>query len=130
MAKTRFRVGFVRLQPGRSWANRAHLPALRSLVHDFEVVGVASTTLASAEKAAAACQVPRAFSNAAELAASPDVDVVTVTVRVPQHLEVVRTALSAGKHVYCEWPLGNGLAEAEEVAALAQRHGVLGIVEC
>ena len=102
MAKARFRVGIVGLQPGGSWANRAHLPALRSLAHDFEVVGVANTTLASAERAAAACGVPRAFSNAAELAASPDVDVVTVTVRVPQHLEVVRTALSAGKHVYCE----------------------------
>ena len=130
MAKTRFRVGIVGLQPGESCANRAHLPALRSLIHDFEVVGIANTTLASAEKAAAACGIPRAFSSAAELAASPDVDVVTVTVRVPQHLEVVRTALSAGKHIYCEWPLGNGLAEAEEIAALAQRHGVLGIAGC
>ena len=31
------------------------------------------------------------------------------------------TALNAGKHVYCEWPLGANLAEAEEMAALAPR---------
>ena len=32
----------------------------------------------------------------------------------------MKAAIGAGKHVYCEWPLGNGLAEAEEMAALAQ----------
>jgi len=64
----------------------------------------------------------------AELVTSPDVDVVTVTVKVPHHLELVKAALEAGKHVYCEWPLGNGLAEAEELAALAKKKGVLGVV--
>ena len=125
-----YRLGFE-LAPSLTQQRSTLPPPLPpTLVHDFEVVGVANTTLASAEKAAAACQVPRAFSSAAKLAASPDVDVVTVTVRVPRPLEVVRTALSAGKHVYCEWPLGNGLAEAEEIAALAQRHGALDIVGC
>jgi predicted dehydrogenase len=37
-------------------------------------------------------------------------------------------AITAGKHVYCEWPLGNGLAEAQELARLAKEKGVLGIV--
>jgi predicted dehydrogenase len=29
-------------------------------------------------------------------------------------------AIEAGKHVYCEWPLGANLAEAEEMAAAAE----------
>ena len=29
-------------------------------------------------------------------------------------------ALSAGKHIYCEWPLGRNLAETEELGAAAQ----------
>jgi predicted dehydrogenase len=29
--------------------------------------------------------------------------------------------------VYCEWPLGNGLKEAEELAALAKKKGVLAV---
>src|SRR5207237_10742272 len=33
----------------------------------------------------------------------------------------------AGKAVYCEWPLGNGLNEAETLAALAKTKGVLAI---
>ncbi|MFI0848534.1 Gfo/Idh/MocA family protein [Mesorhizobium sp. IMUNJ 23232] len=128
MAAKRFRVGIVGLQPGRSWASRAHVPALRALADDFEIAGVANTSQASAEAAASAAGIPRAFADVAELVASPDVDIVAVTVKVPHHFELVKAAVGAGKHVYCEWPLGNGLAEAEEMAALAKARGVLGVV--
>jgi predicted dehydrogenase len=56
---------------------------------------------------------------------SPAVDVVAVTVKVPHHLELASAALGAGKAVYCERPLGNGLNEAETLAALARGRGVL-----
>ncbi|HEY7245129.1 MAG TPA: Gfo/Idh/MocA family oxidoreductase [Xanthobacteraceae bacterium] len=128
MTGQRFKVGIVGLQPGRSWAARAHVPALRALSESFEIVGVANTSLASAEKAAAATGLPQAFADVAELIAAPEIDIVTVTVKVPHHLEIVKAAIGAGKHVYCEWPLGNGLAEAEELAALARAKGVLGVV--
>jgi predicted dehydrogenase len=128
MTAQRFKVGIVGLQPSRSWAARAHVPALRALSETFEIVGVANTSLASAEKAAAATDLPRAFADVAELIAAPEVDIVTVTVKVPAHLEIVKAAIKARKHVYCEWPLGNGLAEAEELAALARTEGVLGVV--
>src|SRR5207249_8795989 len=36
-------------------------------------------------------------------------------------------ALEADKAVYCEWPLGNGLEEAETLAALARKKGVLAV---
>jgi predicted dehydrogenase len=128
MTGQRFKVGIVGLQPGRSWAARAHVPALRALPESFEIAGVANTSLASAEKAAAATGLSRAFADVAELIASPEVDIVAVTVKVPPHLEIAKAAIAAGKHVYCEWPLGNGLAEAEELAALARARGVLGVV--
>jgi len=124
----RLGVGIVGLQPGRSWAAKAHIPALRALSDTFEIVGVANSSRASAEAAAAAAGLPRAFADVAELVASPDVDIVAVTVKVPHHLELVTAAIAAGKHVYCEWPLGNGLAEAEEMAALARARGVLGVI--
>lgn len=54
MEKKRWKVGIVGLEPGRSWAARAHVPALRALSDDIEIVGVANTSLASAETAAAA----------------------------------------------------------------------------
>jgi predicted dehydrogenase len=128
MAGQRFGVGIVGVEPGRSWAARGHIPALRALSETFEIVGVANTSKASSEAAAAATGLPRAFADVAELVAAPEVDIVTVAVKVPPHLQIVKAAIAAGKHVYCEWPLGKNLAEAEEMAALAQAKGVLGVV--
>ena len=125
MSKIRLGVGIVGLQPGRSWAAVAHVPALRALADDFAIIGVANTTQASAEAAAKACDLPRAFANASALIASPEVDVVVVTVKVPHHFAIVREAIAAGKHIYCEWPLGNGLDEARELARLAQEAGIV-----
>jgi predicted dehydrogenase len=126
--KKRFRVGIVGLSAQRGWATAAHLPALRASADDFELVGVANTRLESAKAAAAAFGLPRAFESAAALAASPDIDVVVVTVKVAHHREVVTTALQAGKSVYCEWPLGNGLTEALELARLAKESKAVTVV--
>ncbi len=127
MARKRFRVGIVGLQPGRSWAARAHVPALRMLADDFEIAGVANTSRASAEAAAQACDLPRAYEDVADLVADAGIDIVAVTVKVPHHRQIVTAALNAGKHIYCEWPLGRTLAEAEEMAALARKAGVLAV---
>jgi predicted dehydrogenase len=105
----------------------AHVPALRALADDFDIVGVANTSHASALAAAAACAIPHAFTSVADLINSPGVDIVVVTVKVPHHFEIVTAAIQAGKQIYCEWPLGNGLAEAQELARLAREKDVLGV---
>ena len=128
MSKQRFKVGIVGLQPGRSWAARGHVPALCALPESFEIAGVANTSLESSQAAAAAMGLPKAYANVAEMVSAPEIDIVTVTVKVAHHLEIVKAAIEAGKHVYCEWPLGNGLAEAEELAAVARAKGVLGVI--
>lgn len=128
MADKKIRVGFIGLNPGIHWAATAHIPALNALSDDFQVVGVANTSLASAQRAAEAFGVPHAFENAQALINSPEVDLVVVTVKVPHHHELVTAALNAGKHVYCEWPLGNGLEEARELTELAEAKGRVAVV--
>lgn len=119
----RIGVGIVGLTPGRSWAARAHVPALRAL-DDYRLVGIANTTAESARAAAEALQIDRAFDSVHSLANDPEVDLVAVTVKVPHHREVVDTVFAAGKMLYCEWPLGNGLDDAEAMAARARDLGV------
>lgn len=116
-------VGIVGLTPGRSWAARAHVPALQELP-EFDLVGVANSSAESAAAAAQALGIPRSYASVQLLLDDPDVDLVAVTVKVPHHREVVAAALDAHKMVYCEWPLGNGLAEAEAMAAMACRNGI------
>lgn len=125
----RFGVGIVGMKAGVTWASTAHLPALQHLSDDYRVVGLANTSHESALAAVQATGIERAFRSVDELIACPEVDVVTVTVRVPHHFAIAKAALQAGKHVYCEWPLGNGLPEAIALADIArdcQRLGVAG----
>src|SRR3954469_7752195 len=123
----RIRVGIIGVNPDRGWAAQAHIPALRSLADDFEITALSTSRRKSADAAGKLFGVPLVFDNHQELVNSPAVDVVAVTVKVPYHLELATAALDAGKAVYCEWPLGNGLNEAEILAALAKSKGVLAV---
>lgn len=121
------RVGFIGLNPDSHWAATAHLPALATLSDKFVVTGVANSTFESAKHTAQVLNLPYAFESAKALAQSDDIDIVVVTVKVPYHFELVSAALEAGKHVYCEWPLGNGLEEARALAALAKDKNVVAV---
>src|SRR3989475_6734095 len=123
----RIRVGIIGANPDRGWAAQAHIPALRSLPDDFEITALSTSRRESADAASRRFGVPLAFDNTQDLVTRADVDVVAITVKVPHHLELATAALEARKAVYCEWPLGNGLAEAEALAALAKKEGVLAV---
>ena len=108
---SKIRVGIVGASPSRGFASIAHIPALQALP-DFEIALYARRGRNSAEAAARHFGVPLAFSDPEKLAQHPDVDLVTVSVKVPDHYRPVMAAIEAGKHVYCEWPLGRDTDEA------------------
>jgi predicted dehydrogenase len=124
----KIRVGIIGVNPDRGWAAQAHIPALKSLPDDFEIMALSTTKRESADAASILFNIPLAFDNHEDLVNSPEVDVVVITVKVPHHLELATAALEAGKAVYCEWPLGNGLKEAETLAELAKKKKVLAVV--
>src|SRR5947209_8643784 len=127
MAK-KIRVGIIGANPDRGWAAQAHIPALKSLSDDYEITALSTSRRESADAASTRFGVPLAFDNHQELVNSAAVDVVAITVKVPYHLKLATEALGAAKAVYCEWPLGNGLNEAQTLAALAKKKGVLAVV--
>ncbi len=111
------------------WAVRAHLPALKALPALYEVVAVCTTRMETAAAAAQRFDVPHAYDSVERmLAARPEIDVVCASVRPAVHHQVVMAALRAGKHVYCEHPLGISTAQAREMTELAQRNGLHTIV--
>jgi predicted dehydrogenase len=122
-ASSKIRVGIVGLSPTRGFASIAHIPALRALP-DFEIAAVCTTSPESAEATARHFGIPLAFSDPEKLARHPDIDLVTVTVKVPDHYRPVMAAIEAGKHVYCEWPLGRNTDEAQRMLDAAEREGV------
>ncbi len=123
----KIRVGIVGASANRGFASIAHIPALRALPQ-FEIAAVCTTRQESAEAAARHYAVPLAFSNPDAMARHPDVDLVTVSVKVPDHYDPVMAAIAAGKHVYCEWPLGRDTEEAGQMLEAAERAGIRHVV--
>ena len=121
-AKT-LRVGIIGANPDGGWARESHIPALQAL-SGLELAAVAGKTQQSADAAARAFGVGRAYGDAADLFRDPDIELVTVAVTLPAHRELLLSALAAGKHVYCEYPLGLDVEESRQLAQAAQGAGV------
>ncbi|OIV38991.1 oxidoreductase [Mangrovactinospora gilvigrisea] len=102
-----------------------HRRALRAA--GAELAGVlASTPERSAETAAA--WGTRGYASLEELLADDSVAVVHVCTPNHLHAEQAERALDAGRHVVCEKPLGVSAAEAERLAAAAERAGKVAAV--
>ncbi|OJD37152.1 oxidoreductase [Diplodia corticola] len=131
------RVGFIGLSATGSWASSAHLPYLKSS-SKYRITALLNSSVDSARAAIAAHgldpSTTKAYGTADDLAAADDVDLVVCSVRVDKHFALLRPLLereggaSAVKAIYCEWPLGANLAEAEELAELARARGVRTLV--
>ncbi|TVV75962.1 Gfo/Idh/MocA family protein [Sphingomonas solaris] len=122
MTNAPLRIGFAGANAERGWARDAHLRAVRA-VPDLTVKAVSARTQVIADAAAIWFGAQVAYADSLAMVRDPEVDIVAVTVKVPEHRGIVLAALEAGKHVYSEWPLGRDLAETKELAAAAQRAG-------
>ncbi|WP_042160892.1 Gfo/Idh/MocA family protein [Paenibacillus gorillae] len=117
------RVGIIGGSINNGWAKHTHIPAIQQL-EELQLVAVSTSRRESAEQSALEFGIPYAFANANEMAQHPEVDMVVVSVKVGEHYDAVHAALSAGKPVYCEWPLGANTVEAIEMQQLAEAIGV------
>lgn len=120
-------VGIIGLSATGGWASRAHVGALRAL-DGYELRALTASSPQSAALAGREYGESLVCSDATALVARDDVDLVVVAVKVPHHLELVTLGLEAGKMVFSEWPLGNGLSETEALADLAREQRVRTVV--
>ena len=72
-------------------------------------------------------QVPgaRATRELDDLLGDPELEAIAITTPVPTHAELALRVIEAGKHCFVEKPLAQSVEAAEEVAAAAERVGVV-----
>jgi predicted dehydrogenase len=99
-----------------------HVDAVRRL-GDVEVIAIAGSSQASAERRAQELRIDRAYAQYQDLIDDDDVDVVHNTTPNYLHFDVTMAALRAGKHVVSDKPLAMNRDEARKLrdAALAAR---------
>jgi len=121
--KEKLRVGII--GAGR-WSSRAHIPGwVRSNLCD--VVCLCDIDRALAEERAKQFGIPEVCTDAYEMIARSDLDVIDVCTRDEHgetHEPLSRAALESGKHVLVEKPVAQDYRTVRELAALARSKGL------
>jgi len=103
---------------------KAVIPPLLSSERN-KLISVSSRSLQRAETFAHDQGLPVAFGSYEELLASPEIDVVYISLPNTLHAEWTIKAVRAGKHVLCEKPLAVTVEEVDAVGAEARQAGVV-----
>ncbi len=98
-------------------------------VDGVAVTAIAARDRARAEKFAAKHKIPNVHDGYESLVTAADIDAVYIPLPNGLHAPWVKRALEAGKHVLCEKPFTSNAAEAENVAAAADAHPDLVVME-
>lgn len=120
---------------GMGWMGMVHSRAYRQVADRFYDSGIRPRLVICADDVAARAQAAQEIQGFAhyttdwhEVLAHPDVQVVNIASPNFLHLEMVRAAAAAGKHIFCEKPVGRSPEETAEIEALARRAGVMSFV--
>ncbi|MET8146713.1 Gfo/Idh/MocA family oxidoreductase, partial [Sphaerisporangium sp. NPDC005288] len=118
---------------GYAFMGRVHSQAWRSVGAFFDLpvtpVMAALSGRSGDRTAAAAASLGWAAveTDWKDLVARDDVQIVDICTPGDSHAEIAIAALEAGKHVICEKPLANTVAEAEAMVAAAERAAARGV---
>jgi predicted dehydrogenase len=118
---------------GYAFMGAAHSQAWRTAPRFFDLplaprmVALGGRSAAAVAEAAARLAWESTETDWRALIARADVDLVDVCTPGDTHAEIAIAALEAGKHVLCEKPLANTVAEAEAMTAAAERAAARGV---
>jgi predicted dehydrogenase len=106
--------------------NIAPLNVAGYLEHErCDVVAVCDPRIELAERRAREWEVPRVYTRLEDLLDDSDVDAVEILSPTHLHKDHVVAAARAGKHVSCQKPMANSVADARIMLAAADESGVL-----
>ncbi|MET4618983.1 putative dehydrogenase [Arthrobacter sp. 2762] len=116
--------GFMGAAHSQGWRTS---PRVFDLPADAEMAVIVGRDAAAVAKAASKWGWAESATDWREVIARDDIDVVDIVTPGDSHAEIAIAALDAGKHVLCEKPLANTVAEAEAMAAAAERATARGV---
>lgn len=122
------RIGLV----GFGWMGQAHSRAYRAIPTYFpeegvgpRLVGVADSSPDRVKLALENFGYESGTADWRDLVARQDIDVIDITAPTAMHMEIAQAAAAAGKHVFCEKPVG---IEPAETAAIERAARVAGVI--
>ena len=117
---------------GMGWMGMAHSRSYRNVVERFPDLEVEPKLVACADEVVERGQSAQdrfgfmySTQNWQRLISDDEIDVITVATPNSRHLEIVTSAVRAGKHVFCEKPVGRTPIETQHMADLSSRAGII-----
>ena len=95
-----------------------------ALCANTEIYAVGARDQQKANAFAAQYNIPHAYAGYAEVFNHPQVDAIYIASPHTLHIEHIKQAIRAGKHVLCEKPIVTDVDALSEVIALAKQHKV------
>jgi len=92
---------------------------------DVEIAAIASRSPGKATESARELGIPNGYGSYEELLADKSIEAVYIPLPNHLHLEWIKKAADAGKHVLCEKPLGMNAQEVEEAIDYTRKKGVI-----
>ncbi|MGQ9631610.1 MAG: Gfo/Idh/MocA family protein [bacterium] len=105
-------------------ANSAHLPAIKALSDEVELVAVVDTIEERAKKSFERFGAGKMYLSTEEAFKDPEIDAVVLCLAHHLHAPVTVEACGAGLHVLVEKPMANTVEEADRMIEAAERAGV------
>ncbi|MCL1795726.1 MAG: Gfo/Idh/MocA family oxidoreductase [Clostridia bacterium] len=101
-----------------------YLENITRVFKGVELIGVCDLVTERASAAREKYGIPNLYHTMHDAFRDPEVDIILNLTRPHEHYNVSREALTAGKHVYTEKPLGATLDEGRRLCALAKEKGL------
>ncbi|KAI0685360.1 NAD-binding Rossmann fold oxidoreductase [Cytidiella melzeri] len=132
------RLGVIGLSANKGWASTDLIPPIFDplLADKYTLTALSTSSEQSAKNAAekysslAGHTVKGYYGTQGwtDIANDPEVDLVVVSVKVPDHYAAILPAIEAGKDVFVEWTPGKNLDETLRMAQAANAKGVRSLV--
>ena len=117
---------------GMGWMGSVHARSYRLVPQRFPELDIEPRLVVCADNVEARAQegvtragFERATTDWREAVADAEVDAVVITTQNALHAPIALAAIEAGKHVFCEKPVGRSPAETATIAAAAKAAGII-----
>src|SRR3990170_6808067 len=118
--KDRISVGVI----GTGLIGRLHAEHLATRIPQTTLTAVCDVDLDAARSIARRFDVRQVSEDYRDLLADPSIDAVAIGTPRHTHARMIAEAAAAGKHIFCEKPLGSSLEEIDESLAAVAGAGV------
>ena len=99
-----------------------HACNIANRVPGSELVAISDANLERAKAVAEELGVSAVYADPRDLCSDPNVEAVAIITNTASHVDMIRIAMDAGKHVFCEKPLADTVEKCKEAEQIVAAH--------